>query len=55
MSAVKIPRLTKLPSAAIEYFVGSAIVLVHLTLASRLDRQRRLALATRSSPDPASE
>lgn len=50
MSWVRMPTLLKLPTMATELVVGSAIVLVHLVIASRVDRPRALVLTGRSGP-----
>jgi hypothetical protein len=40
---------------AVEFTVGSAIVFVHLVIASRMDRPRTLALAKPAGPSPTTE
>lgn len=55
MSRVRMPKLSKLPFMAVELAVGTAIVLVHLVIASATDRPRTLALAGRASSRPPSE
>jgi hypothetical protein len=50
-----LPKLSKLPFMAAELAAGTAIVLVHLVIASTLDRPRPLALAGRSGSQPPSE
>lgn len=55
MSWVRMPRLSKLPFMAVDLAIGSAIVLVHLVIAGRMDRPRTLALATHADSSPTSE
>ena len=56
MSRVWMSRMSRLPKIAIEFAVGTVIVLVHLAIASRLDRTPRAwALASPASHRPAPE
>jgi len=55
MSLVRMPRLSRLPVMAVELTIGSAIVLVHLVIASHVDRQRASGLPGRSVKTPPAE
>lgn len=55
MLRVRTPKLLKLPVMAVEMIVGSAIVLAHLMIASRIDRPRALVLAGHTGSETPTE